>query len=227
MIALSRGPGNAGTCRPSACAALTPVKSVVWPVPLCGRPSTPSVASTSRTTGPARCERSPRPAARRRAPRSTGSDAIGERVAASARAETDAVDEDDEDGPGLAHRGRLYRVRRPDRASRTGVILPAMAARPPGKKGIKSAYERALERMESEGIERPREEAFIAGVLAGHGRGAQARRGQARRARDPAQGTAAHAPGPGGVRQRGEGVPGRAQAHRGAARARHRLATGR
>jgi hypothetical protein len=37
----------------------------------------------------------------------------------------------------------------------------------PPKKGIKSAYERALERMESEGIERPREEAFSAEVLAG------------------------------------------------------------
>jgi hypothetical protein len=34
-------------------------------------------------------------------------------------------------------------------------------------KGIKSAYERALERMESEGIERPREEAFSAHVLGG------------------------------------------------------------
>ena len=35
------------------------------------------------------------------------------------------------------------------------------------KKGIKSAYERALERMESKGIERPREEAFTPEVLAG------------------------------------------------------------
>jgi hypothetical protein len=42
-----------------------------------------------------------------------------------------------------------------------------MAAQDPGKKGIKSAYERALERMESEGIERPREEAFSPEVLAG------------------------------------------------------------
>jgi hypothetical protein len=42
-----------------------------------------------------------------------------------------------------------------------------MAAETPGKKGIKSAYERALERMESEGIERPREEAFTPEVLAG------------------------------------------------------------
>ena len=49
---------------------------------------------------------------------------------------------------------------------RAGVILPAMAETP-GKKGIKSAYERALERMESEGIERPREEAFSPEVLAG------------------------------------------------------------
>ena len=42
-----------------------------------------------------------------------------------------------------------------------------MAAETHGKKGIKSAYERALERMESEGIERPREEAFTAETLAG------------------------------------------------------------
>jgi hypothetical protein len=42
-----------------------------------------------------------------------------------------------------------------------------MAADTPGKKGIKSAYERALERMESEGIERPRDEAFSAETLAG------------------------------------------------------------
>jgi hypothetical protein len=42
-----------------------------------------------------------------------------------------------------------------------------MASQDPGKKGIKSAYERALERMESEGIERPREEAFSPEVLAG------------------------------------------------------------
>jgi hypothetical protein len=42
-----------------------------------------------------------------------------------------------------------------------------MAPQNPGKKGIKSAYERALERMESEGIERPREEAFSPEVLAG------------------------------------------------------------
>ena len=42
-----------------------------------------------------------------------------------------------------------------------------MAAETTGKKGIKSAYERALERMESEGIERPREEAFSSEVLAG------------------------------------------------------------
>jgi hypothetical protein len=42
-----------------------------------------------------------------------------------------------------------------------------MAPQDPGKKGIKSAYERALERMESEGIERPRGEAFSPEVLAG------------------------------------------------------------
>jgi len=42
-----------------------------------------------------------------------------------------------------------------------------MTAETTGKKGIKSAYERALERMESEGIERPREEAFSHEVLAG------------------------------------------------------------
>jgi hypothetical protein len=42
-----------------------------------------------------------------------------------------------------------------------------MTAETPAKKGIKSAYERALERMESEGIDRPREEAFSAEVLAG------------------------------------------------------------
>ena len=42
-----------------------------------------------------------------------------------------------------------------------------MAPQDQGKKGIKSAYERALERMESEGIERPREEAFSPEVLAG------------------------------------------------------------
>ena len=35
------------------------------------------------------------------------------------------------------------------------------------KSGMKSAYERALERMESEGIERPRQEAFTPEVLAG------------------------------------------------------------
>jgi hypothetical protein len=35
------------------------------------------------------------------------------------------------------------------------------------KKGIKSAYERALERMESEGIDRPRQEAFTPEILAG------------------------------------------------------------
>jgi len=43
-----------------------------------------------------------------------------------------------------------------------GVMAPQAEA----KKGIKSAYERALERMESEGIERPREEAFAPEVLA-------------------------------------------------------------
>jgi hypothetical protein len=42
-----------------------------------------------------------------------------------------------------------------------------MAPETTPKKGIKSAYERALERMESEGIERPREEAFTPEVLAG------------------------------------------------------------
>jgi hypothetical protein len=42
-----------------------------------------------------------------------------------------------------------------------------MAPQADAKKGIKSAYERALERMESEGIERPREEAFTPEVLAG------------------------------------------------------------
>ena len=41
-----------------------------------------------------------------------------------------------------------------------------MGPPPDAKKGIKSAYERALERMESEGIERPREEAFAPDVLA-------------------------------------------------------------
>lgn len=41
-----------------------------------------------------------------------------------------------------------------------------MGPQPEVKKGIKSAYERALERMESEGIERPREEAFPPDVLA-------------------------------------------------------------
>ena len=41
-----------------------------------------------------------------------------------------------------------------------------MAPQTDPKKGIKSAYERALERMESEGIERPREEAFAPDVLA-------------------------------------------------------------
>lgn len=33
-------------------------------------------------------------------------------------------------------------------------------------KGIKSAYERALERLEAQGIERPREEAYSAEVMA-------------------------------------------------------------
>jgi hypothetical protein len=42
-----------------------------------------------------------------------------------------------------------------------------MAPQADAKKGIKSAYERALERMESEGIERPRQEAFAPDVLAG------------------------------------------------------------
>ena len=40
------------------------------------------------------------------------------------------------------------------------LFCPRWPAETTGKKGIKSAYERALERMESEGIERPREEAF-------------------------------------------------------------------
>jgi hypothetical protein len=56
---------------------------------------------------------------------------------------------------------RLYRL-----TPEAGVILPAMTAETPAKKGIKSAYERALERMESEGIERPRDEAFAPAVLA-------------------------------------------------------------
>ena len=92
--------------------------------------------------------------------------AIGERVAGLGRAQTDAVDEDDEDRSGLAHRGRLYRGAATRSTARSGVILAAMAETS-GKKGIKSAYERALERMESEGIERPREEAFSPEVLAG------------------------------------------------------------
>ncbi|HVR28847.1 MAG TPA: hypothetical protein VMS86_04875 [Thermoanaerobaculia bacterium] len=41
-----------------------------------------------------------------------------------------------------------------------------MGPQPEAKKGIKSAYERALERMESQGIDRPREEAFPPDVLA-------------------------------------------------------------
>jgi hypothetical protein len=41
-----------------------------------------------------------------------------------------------------------------------------MAPQADAKKGIKSAYERALERMESEGIERPRQQAFAPDVLA-------------------------------------------------------------
>jgi hypothetical protein len=49
---------------------------------------------------------------------------------------------------------------------KAGAILPAMAPPADPRKGIKSAYERALERMESEGIERPREEAFAPDVLA-------------------------------------------------------------
>src|SRR5688500_18732737 len=61
---------------------------------------------------------------------------------------------------------RLYRVA-PLRRPKPGGILPAMAPQTDAKKGIKSAYERALERMESEGIERPRHEASTPEVLAG------------------------------------------------------------
>ena len=97
MMALSRGPGNAGTCRPSACAALTPVKSVVCPVPLCGRPSTPSVASTSRTLRPGSVRAQP---AISGPPASAASAGSGRRewIPGDVRAETHPVDEDDENG---------------------------------------------------------------------------------------------------------------------------------
>jgi hypothetical protein len=59
----------------------------------------------------------------------------------------------------------------PSVGPRAVIVSRAVILRPvateTGKKGIKSAYERALERMESEGIERPREEAFSPDVLAG------------------------------------------------------------
>ena len=47
----------------------------------------------------------------------------------------------------------------------SGAILPGMAEGSDSKR-IKSAYELALERMESEGIDRPREAAFSPEVLA-------------------------------------------------------------
>ena len=94
-----------------------------------------------------------------------------------------------------------------------------MAPETPGKKGIKSAYERALERMESEGIERPREEAFSPEVLAGMDEARKRAEAKLAELEIMHKGRLRTLREPGGVRQRGEGVPGRAQAHRGTTRA--------